>query len=111
MTSVAAPSHVPHGSGGEQPLVGGTAASADQPVPTMGGVTGFSGNRRVPAPVNEPVKGYAPGSPERASLQARLTAMAGERIEIPLVIGGQHVTTGETAHATNPCAHREVLAD
>ena len=86
MTSVAAPSHVPHGSGGEKPLVGGTAASADQPVPTMGGVTGFSGNRRVPTPVNEPVRSYAPGSPEREELQNRLRQMESERLSIPLVI-------------------------
>ena len=44
----------------------------------------FAGNRRVPPPVNEPVKSYAPGSPERAELKARLKSMAGERIEIPL---------------------------
>jgi len=48
---------------------------------------GFNGTRRVPPPVNEPVKAYAPGSPERAELKARLAAMARERIEIPLVIG------------------------
>ena len=36
----------------------------------------FNGHRRVPPPVNEPVRSYAPGSPERASLKARLAAMA-----------------------------------
>ena len=35
--------------------------------------------RRMPTPVNEPVKQYAPGSPERAELKARLDAMAKER--------------------------------
>jgi 1-pyrroline-5-carboxylate dehydrogenase len=110
MSTSAAP-HVPHGSGAEAPMPGGSAISAPQPIPPMGGVTGFAGIRRVPAPVNEPVRGYAPGSPERASLQARLTSMAAERVEIPLVIGGEHVTTGDLAQATNPCAHREVLAD
>jgi hypothetical protein len=35
-------------------------------------VAGFNGNRRVPPPVNEPVKSYAPGSPERAALKDRL---------------------------------------
>ena len=54
----------------------------------------FSGHRRVPQPVNEPPRSYAPGSPERASLKARLTAMARERIEIPLVIGGRDVPSG-----------------
>ena len=44
---------------------------------------------RPPAPDNEPVNDYAPGSPERASLQARLEQMRDERLDIPLVIGGQ----------------------
>ena len=111
MTSAAVPTHVPHGSGAEAPVIGGTAASAEQPVPSMGGVTGFSGTRRVPPPVNEPVRHYAPGSPERAELQARLKSMASERVQIPLVIGGEHVTTGDMGQHANPCAHREVLAD
>ncbi len=111
MTSAAVPTHVPHGSGAEAPVIDGTAASAEQPVPSMGGVTGFSGTRRVPPPLNEPVRSYAPDSPERAELQARLKTMATERVEIPLVIGGEHVTTGDMGQHTNPCAHREVLAD
>jgi len=77
----------------------------------MGGVTGFSGNRRVPPPVNEPVKSHAPGSPEKLALKARLAEMAAERIEIPLVIGGQEVRTGETAQAVMPHDHGHVLAD
>ena len=72
---------------------------------------GFNGTRRVPPPVNEPIKGYAPGSPERAELKARLTAMAAERIEIPLVIGGKEVRGGETAQAVMPHDHGHVLAD
>ncbi len=71
----------------------------------------FNGTRRVPPPVNEPVKGYAPGSPERASLKSRLATMAAERIDIPLVIGGAEVRTGETGKAVMPHAHRQVLAD
>ena len=65
----------------------------------------------VPAPVNEPIRTYAPGSAERASLKARLSAMAGERIQIPLVIGGQDVCTADTAPAVMPHDHRHVLAD
>ena len=42
-------------------------------------IGGFAGTRRVPPPVNEPVKSYAPGSPEKAALKARLTDMARER--------------------------------
>jgi 1-pyrroline-5-carboxylate dehydrogenase len=66
---------------------------------------------RPPAPYNEPVKGYEPGSPERAELQARLREMQGERIEIPLVIGGEDVTTGETFEAVMPHDREHVLAD
>jgi len=71
----------------------------------------FAGNRRVPTPVNEPVKSYAPGSPERTELKARLKSMAAERIEIPLRIGGKDVRTGATATAVMPHDHRHVLAD
>src|SRR5262245_61524077 len=66
---------------------------------------------RVPAPVNEPVRTYAPGSPERASLKARLAAMAAEQIQIPLVIGGEDTCTGDTARTVMPHDHRHVLAD
>jgi 1-pyrroline-5-carboxylate dehydrogenase len=72
---------------------------------------GFNGTRRVPPPVNEPVKAYAPRSPERAELKARLTAMSGERIEIPLVIGGREVRSTEVATAVMPHDHAHVLAD
>jgi 1-pyrroline-5-carboxylate dehydrogenase len=72
---------------------------------------GFSGTRHVPPPVNEPVKSHAPGSPERKELKARLATMAGERIEIPLVIGGRDVKSGETAQAVMPHDHAHVLAD
>jgi 1-pyrroline-5-carboxylate dehydrogenase len=67
--------------------------------------------RRVPPAVNEPVRSYAPGSPERDSLKERLRTMGGERIEIPLVIGGERIRTGETAHAVMPHRHQHVLAD
>ena len=71
----------------------------------------FAGLRRVPPPVNEPVRAYAPGSPEKAELKARLKAMSAERIEIPLVIGGKDVRSGEKAQAVMPHDHRHVLAD
>jgi 1-pyrroline-5-carboxylate dehydrogenase len=66
---------------------------------------------RIPTPVNEPVRDYAPGSPERASLQLRLEQMKGERIEIPLVIGGKDVTTGNLKQAVMPHDKEHVLAD
>jgi 1-pyrroline-5-carboxylate dehydrogenase len=66
---------------------------------------------RVPAPRNEPVKGYAPGSPERAALAKRLAEMAAERVEIPCIIGGKDVRTGNTGSAVMPHHHSHVLAD
>ncbi|MGH7689541.1 MAG: L-glutamate gamma-semialdehyde dehydrogenase [Gemmatimonadaceae bacterium] len=71
----------------------------------------FNGTRRVPPPVNEPVRSYAPGSPEKAAIKKRLAAMAGERIDIPMVIGGTPVRTGDTAQAVMPHDHKHVLAD
>jgi 1-pyrroline-5-carboxylate dehydrogenase len=71
----------------------------------------FNGRPQVPPPVNEPVKSYAPGTPERAELAARLAGMAAERIDIPLVIGGRAVRTGRTATSVMPHRHRHVLAD
>jgi 1-pyrroline-5-carboxylate dehydrogenase len=71
----------------------------------------FSGARRVPPPQNEPNLTYAPGSPERAELKAKLSELAGQRIDIPLVIGGREVRTGKTAQAVMPHKHAHVLAD
>jgi 1-pyrroline-5-carboxylate dehydrogenase len=63
----------------------------------------------VPPPVNEPIRSYAPGAPEKASLKARIRQMLGERIEMPLIIGGKEVRTGKTAEAVCPHDHRHVL--
>ena len=74
-------------------------------------VAAFNGVRRVPQPINDPNRSYAPGSPERADLKARLKAMADEKLNIPLVIGGKEVRTGRTAQAVMPHDHQHVLAD
>jgi 1-pyrroline-5-carboxylate dehydrogenase len=66
---------------------------------------------RPPAPQNEPVRDYAPGSPERARVQARLQELRGQRLEVPLVIGGEDVLTGRTTEAVEPHAKENVLAD
>ncbi|HEV8688074.1 MAG TPA: L-glutamate gamma-semialdehyde dehydrogenase [Gaiellaceae bacterium] len=66
---------------------------------------------RPPAPQNEPVKEYAPGSPERESIRRRLQRMRSERLDIPLVIGGEDVRTGETREAVMPHDKEHVLAD
>ena len=71
----------------------------------------FAGSWRVPAQHNEEVRSYAPGSAERAELKDRLGTMSGERIEIPLVIGGQRVLSGNVGQSVMPHAHKHVLAD
>ena len=71
----------------------------------------FNGRRRVPPPVNEPIRSYAPGSPERASLKAKLDAMAAEKIVMPLIIGGKEVKTGECGRAVMPHDHAHVLGE
>ncbi|RME83781.1 MAG: L-glutamate gamma-semialdehyde dehydrogenase [Caldilineae bacterium] len=60
---------------------------------------------KVPRPYNEPVLDYAPGSPERAELQAMLEKMAGEEVEVPLYIGGEEVRTGDLAEIRAPHDH------
>jgi len=77
----------------------------------MSEIAAWNAVRRVPAPVNEPVKSYAPGSPERVELKARLASMATERVEIPLIIGGKEVRTGKTQQSVMPFKHKHVLAD
>jgi 1-pyrroline-5-carboxylate dehydrogenase len=66
---------------------------------------------RPPPPVNEPVKTYAPGTPEREELRVRLSQMERERITIPMVIGGNEIQTGETTPAVMPHRKEHVLAD
>ena len=65
---------------------------------------------QVPPAVNEPVYSYAPGSPERSELKATLDSVAATEVEIPLIIGGQEVRTGDTAQVVMPHAHGHVLA-
>ena len=59
---------------------------------------------------NEPVKSYAPGTPERAELKQMLEKIHGEQIEIPLIIGGKEIYTGDTGKVVEPHNHQHVLA-
>jgi 1-pyrroline-5-carboxylate dehydrogenase len=66
----------------------------------------------VPFPGNEPVKGYAPGSPERAALEQRLKEMAGERADLTMTIGGQQRHGGgDAVQVVQPHNHRHVLGE
>ncbi len=71
----------------------------------------FAGIRRVPQPVNDTNRTYAPGSPERAELKARLKAMSEEKLDIPLIIGGREIRTGRTEKTVMPHDHQHVLAE
>ncbi len=65
---------------------------------------------QVPIPVNEPVRSYAPGTPERASLEAKLKELSSQEIEIPLVVGGKELRSGRTAKNVMPHRHKHSLA-
>src|SRR5574338_412910 len=93
------------------PATEAPAAPGTSPSHGVAPIASFAGVRRVPAPVNDPNRSYAPGSPERAELKARLEAMAGEKIDIPLVIGGKEIRTGRTAQVVMPHDHTHVLAE
>ncbi len=64
----------------------------------------------VPLPLNEPVRPYAPGTPERASIERELARQSAEIVEIPCVIGGVDVYTGRVREITMPCDHRHIVA-
>jgi 1-pyrroline-5-carboxylate dehydrogenase len=66
---------------------------------------------KIPTPINEPVLSYAPGTPERATLKQALAELSGQTLEIPLIIGGKEVRTGECIQVVAPHRHRQVLAN
>jgi 1-pyrroline-5-carboxylate dehydrogenase len=63
----------------------------------------------VPVPVNEPVKNYAPGSPEKVALKAMLQELKSKEIDIPMYIGGKEIRTGKTARLAPPHEHKHTL--
>lgn len=69
------------------------------------------GKFSLPEPVNEPILSYRPGSPEKKELKARLKELSQETIEIPLIIGGKEVHTGNVAQSVMPHDHQHVLAN
>ena len=89
---------------------GRTNSPSEEPLGRPG-LTGFNGVRRVPQAVNEPIRSYAEGSPEKKALKERLERMASERVEIPVIIGGKEYRSGELARSVMPHDHQHVLAD
>ncbi|MCW2680349.1 MAG: Delta-pyrroline-5-carboxylate dehydrogenase [Frankiales bacterium] len=64
----------------------------------------------VPPPVNESIRMYAPGSPERTSLEARLAELAGDRLDLTMTIDGeQRAGGGEPIDVVQPHRHSAVL--
>ncbi|MFA5728537.1 MAG: aldehyde dehydrogenase family protein, partial [Candidatus Neomarinimicrobiota bacterium] len=64
----------------------------------------------LPQPINEPILSYLPGSSERQALKNALNKLTGEQIEIPLIIGGKEIRTGQTAKCVMPHDHQHILA-
>lgn len=64
---------------------------------------------KVPLPVNEPVKSYKPGSPEREELKKKIAGLKSKQIEIPLIIGGEEIRTGNTEEIRMPHNHSHIL--
>ncbi|MFT7679873.1 MAG: 1-pyrroline-5-carboxylate dehydrogenase [Planctomycetota bacterium] len=65
---------------------------------------------KSPAPTNEPICSFAPGTPERASLQATLASMQKEVLDIPVLAGGVELRGGKVSEATSPHNHSHVIA-
>jgi 1-pyrroline-5-carboxylate dehydrogenase len=63
----------------------------------------------VPKAVNEPVKSYAPNSPEKAAVLAAYKQMWNSKIDVPLYIGSEEIRTGKTHNMTAPHDHKHVV--
>lgn len=63
----------------------------------------------IPKPINEPILSYAPGTPERAALKARIEELKSQQIEVPLIIGGQEIKTGNMGEMRVPHEHEHIL--
>ena len=63
----------------------------------------------IPKAVNEPVKSYAPNSPEKAAVQTAYTKMWNETIDVPLYIGSEEIRTGNKKNMTAPHDHKHIV--
>ncbi len=66
---------------------------------------------KVPTPINEPVKSYAPETPERASLKAKLKDLSSKKLDLPMIINGHQIHSEKKGKAVMPHHHQHVLAD
>ncbi|KXX68546.1 MULTISPECIES: L-glutamate gamma-semialdehyde dehydrogenase [Flammeovirga] len=65
----------------------------------------------VPKAVNEPIKSYAPGTPERAELEAKIAEMSSQKIDVPMYIGAEEVRTGNLGTCVSPHDHQNVVGE
>ncbi len=68
-------------------------------------------NIEIPLAVNETVRNYVPGTPECISLKSRLVEMENESFDIPIIIGGKEIHTGNKGQCCKPHDHQDVLAE
>lgn len=64
----------------------------------------------TPPAANEPILSYAPGTPERESLKAKILELKAQKFEIPVIIGGKEIKTGSTGTCVIPHDHQHILA-
>lgn len=64
---------------------------------------------QVPIAYNEPIKGYAPGSPEREEVLVQYRAYFANKVDIPMYIGGKEVRTGNTKPISPPHDHKHIV--
>ena len=63
----------------------------------------------VPTAINEPVKSYAPGTPEREEVLKQYKAFYDSEVDIPLYIGSEEIRTGNTRPMSPPHDHKHIL--
>ena len=68
-----------------------------------------NGFYNVPIAVNEPVKAYAPGSPERTELLAEYKRMNNTTVDVPMYIGDKKVFTNDKRNLTPPHEHGHII--
>ena len=65
----------------------------------------------IPSAVNETVRNYVPGSPECISLKSKLAELENESYEIPIIIGGKEIYSGNKGQCCKPHNHQHILAE
>ncbi|MBV66986.1 MAG: 1-pyrroline-5-carboxylate dehydrogenase [Candidatus Marinimicrobia bacterium] len=69
----------------------------------------MSNGFKVPVPINEPIKDYAPNSEEKKSLVVKLNELSSKKVEIPIIIDGKEIKTGNTGNCIKPYDHAHIL--